>query len=139
MVCSRIVVSKETPLYDLPRTSRAAVESLVVPGRRGSALTELAESLQPDSAEYAALVHWVGRPDAGLSSRFAATLFLYQQLKDPEGRDRIVSFWGGDPLNVGQVRQWLRDHGERSTYRLEAVPIRDLAFQRLAFLARLIM
>jgi hypothetical protein len=83
-------------------------------------------------------VHWVGRPDVGLSSRFAATLFLYQQLKDPEGRDRIVSFWGGDPLNVSQVRQWLRDHGERSTYRLEAVPIRDLAFQRLAFLARLI-
>jgi len=139
MVCSRVVVSKETPLYDLTRAFRAAVESLVVPGKRGSGLAELASNLHPDSAEYAALVHWVGRPDVGLSSRFAATLFLYHQVNDPESRDRIVSFWGGDPLDVSQVRQWLRDLGERSTYRLEAVPMRDLAFQRLLFLARLIM
>jgi hypothetical protein len=139
MVCSRIVVSKETPLYDLRRVFRAAVESLTVPGKRGSALGELAASLDPDSAEYAALTHWVSRPDVGLSSRFAATLFLYQQVKDPESRDRIVSFWGGDPLDIGQTRAWLRDLGERSTYRLEAVPMRELAYQRLLFLSRVIV
>jgi len=139
MVCSRIVVSKETPLYDLTRVFRAAVESLMVPGKRGSAIVELASSLDPESAEYAALTRWVSRPDVGVSSRFAATLFLYDQVKDPESRDRIVSFWGGDPLDVGHVRALLRDLGERSTYRLESVPMRDLARQRLVFLSRLIV
>jgi P-loop Domain of unknown function (DUF2791) len=139
MLCSRVVISKETPLYDLTRVCRAVVESLMVPGKRGSALAEIASSLDPDSPDYTALSHWASRPDVGLSSRFAATLFLYHQVKDPESRDRIVSFWGGDPLNVSQMRQWLRDLGERSTYRLESVPMRELAFQRLAFLARLCM
>lgn len=139
MLCSRVVISKETPLYDLARVFRAAVESLVVPGRAGSAVTEIASSLDPDSAENVALMHWVNRPDVGLSSRFAATLFLYHQVKDPESRDRIVSFWGGDPLNVSDTRSWLRELGERATYRLESVPARELALQRLQFLARLIL
>ncbi len=139
MVCSRIVVSKETPLYDLTRVFRAAVDSIVVPGKRGSAMTELASALDPDSTAYTALTHWVSRPDVGLSSRFAATLFLYRQVKDPESRDRIVSFWGGDPLDVSRVRASLRDLSERSTYRLEAVAKRDLAYQRLLFLSRLIL
>jgi hypothetical protein len=139
MVCSRVVVSKETPLYDLTRVFRAAVDSMIVPGKRGSALAELASSLEPETPEYATLSRWVSRPESGLSSRFAATLFLYHQVKDPESRNRIVSFWGGDPLDVSQVRARLRDLGERSTYRLESVPMRDLAHQRLSFLARLIL
>ena len=139
MVCSRIVVSKETPLYDLTRVFRAAVESMIVPGKRGASLLELVSRLDPESPEYTALSHWVSRPDVGLSSRFAATLFLYRQVKDPESRERIVSFWGGDPLDVSQTRAWLRDLGERSAYRLESVPMRDLAYQRLIFLARLIL
>jgi len=36
------------------------------------------------------------------------------------------------------MRSWLRDLGARSTYRLEGVPVRDLALQRLLFIARLI-
>jgi hypothetical protein len=111
----------------------------VVPGKRGSALAEIASGLDPDSPEYAALTHWVSRPDVGLTSRFAATLFLYHQVKDPESRDRLVAFWGGDPLDVSQTRSWLRDLGERTTYRLEAVPMRELSLQRLLFLARLIL
>jgi hypothetical protein len=139
MLCSRVVISKETPLYDLTRAFRAAVASLMVPGKRGSALAEIASGLDPESPEYAALTHWVSRPDVGLSSRFAATLYLYHQVKDPESRDRIVSFWGGDPLDVSQIRAWLRDLGERSTYRLESVPMRELSVQRLVFLARIIL
>jgi hypothetical protein len=138
-VCSRVVISKETPLYDLTRVFRAAVESAIVPGRRGSAIAEIAAGVDPESAPGAALTHWVNRSDIGLSSRFAATLFLYHQVKDPESRDRIVSFWGGDPLDVSETRSRLRDLGERSTYRLEGVPMRDLAYQRLVFLARLIL
>jgi P-loop Domain of unknown function (DUF2791) len=139
LLCSRVVISKETPLYDLTRVFRAAVASLTVPGKRGSGLTEIASGLDPDSPEYAALTHWVSRPDVGLSSRFAATLFLYHEVKDPESRDRIVSFWGGDPLDVSQIRGWLRDLGERTTYRLESVPVGELSLQRLSFLARMIL
>jgi P-loop Domain of unknown function (DUF2791) len=139
MVCSRIVVSKETPLHDLNRVFRAAVDSMVLPGKRGSALAELASTLNPDSTEYTALTHWVSRPDVGLSSRFAATLFLYHQVTDPETRDRIISFWAGDPLDISRMRALLRDLGEQSTYRLEAVALRNLAFQRSLFLSRLIL
>jgi hypothetical protein len=139
MLCSRVVISKETPLYDLTRVFRAAVETLMVPGKRGSALAEIASNLDPDSSEYAALTHWVSRPDIGLTSRFAASLFLYHQVKDPEIRDRVVSFWGGDPLDIGQMRSWLRDLGAGTTYRLESVRMRELSLQRLTFLARLIV
>jgi len=138
-VCSRVVISKETPLYDLGRVFRAAVESATAPGRRGSAVAEIAASLDPESPEHAALTHWVSRSDVGLSSRFAATLFLFHQVKDPESRERIVAFWEGEPLNVSDTRSRLRDLGERSTYRLESVPARELAIQRLQFLARLIL
>ena len=133
------MISKETPLHDLARVFRAAVESAVVPGRRGSAVAEIAASLDPDSPENAALTHWVSRADVGLSSRFAASLYLYHQVKDPESRERLVSFWAGDPLNVSLTRALLRDLGERATYRLESVPMRELALQRLVFLARLIL
>ncbi len=138
-MCSRVVISKETPLYDLGRVFRAAVESATAPGRRGSAVAEIAASLDPESPEHAALTHWVSRSDVGLSSRFAATLFLFHQVKDPESRERIVAFWEGEPLNVSDTRSRLRDLGERSTYRLESVPARELAIQRLQFLARLIL
>jgi len=137
-VCSRVVISKETPLYDLKRVFRAAVESAIVPGKRGAAVGEIAASIDPASPESEALTRWVSRPNVGLSSRFAATLFLYHQVKDPESRERVVSFWAGDPLNISDTRARLRDLGERSTYRLESAPMLELAQQRLVFLARLI-
>ena len=40
-VCSKIVISKETPLYNQAKVYRAAIESATVPGRRGSALIEI--------------------------------------------------------------------------------------------------
>jgi hypothetical protein len=136
-VCSQVVISKETPLYDPAKLYRSAIRAAVVPGRKGSALNELAAKLDPEDPQVAALVHWVSRPDVGLSSRFAATLFLFLRVRDPEVRDRIIAFWSGDPLGVGQVRTWLRAHGEAATYRLENVPASELALQRFAFLPRL--
>src|SRR5262249_32249362 len=66
-VCSRVVISKETPLYDLARVFRAAVTSAVVQGRRGSAVAEIAANLDPDSPETTALAHWVSSPHTHLS------------------------------------------------------------------------
>jgi hypothetical protein len=56
---------------------------------------------------------------------------------DPEVRDRITGFWSGDPLNVGQVRKWLRDLGEGAAFRIESVPAGELALQRFVFLPHL--
>jgi hypothetical protein len=78
------------------------------------------------------------RADPGLNSRFPATLFLWERVTDPEVRHRIVSFWSGDPIGVGDLRPWLRAHGQAGAFRLESVPTRELALQRFRFTPRLI-
>ncbi|HEY3080266.1 MAG TPA: BREX system ATP-binding domain-containing protein [Chloroflexota bacterium] len=176
-VASKLVVSKETPLHDPAKLYRAAVETAVVPDRKGPALAEIAASLRADGPAFADLLAWaasaaptwwnqpssvprgdepvqeapgpVGAPlhgqagtrhpaDPGLNSRFPATLFLWERVTDPEVRSRIVGFWSGDPLGVGELRSWLRAHGQAAAYRLESVVARELALQRFRFTPRLI-
>ena len=137
-VCSKLVVSKETPLHDPEKLYRAAIGAAVVPGRRGSALTEIAFGLKFDSQGYRDLAAWAAQPASGLGSRFAATLFVFEHSRDEETRDRIISNWGGDPLDARQLRGWLRDQGEGATYRLERVGKKDLALQHFRFTSRLI-
>ena len=109
-----------------------------MPGKRGSALTEIAFSLKYDSQAYHDLVAWAGQPSSGLGSRFPASLFVFERTRDEEVRDRIIAFWGGDPLDVRQLRGWLRDQGEAATYRLERIGKRDLPLQHFSFTSRLI-
>jgi predicted NACHT family NTPase len=52
-VASRVVISKETPLYDPAKVFRAAVEAAHVPRRNGMAVHEIALSLRQDSKAYA--------------------------------------------------------------------------------------
>lgn len=137
-VCSKLVVSKETPLHDPEKLYRAAVNAAVVPGRRGSALTEVAFGLKFDSQGYRDLTEWAGQPASGLGSRFPASLFVFEHSRDEETRDRLISFWSGDPLDVRQLRGWLRDQGEAATYRLERVGKKDLSLQHFRFASRLI-
>ena len=137
-VCSKLVVSKETPLHDPEKLYRAAVNAAVVPGRRGSALTEVAFALKFDSQGYRDLAEWASQPASGLGSRFPASLFVFERSRDEETRDRIISFWSGDPLDVRQLRGWLRDQGEAATYRLERVGKKDLSLQHFRFASRLI-
>ncbi len=137
-VCSKLVVSKETPLHDPDKLYRAAVSAAVVPGRRGSALTEVAFSLKFGSQGYHDLAEWASQLASGLGSRFPASLFVFEHSRDEETRDRIISFWSGDPLDVRQLRGWLRDQGEAATYRLERVGKKDLPLQHFRFTSRLI-
>lgn len=138
-VCSKVVISKETPLHDPAKLYRAAIQTAVVPCKKGSVLTEIASSLNFNSSRYTDLFKWVNRVDVGLNSRFPATLFLYERVKDPEVLDRIISFWSGDPLRVGELRAWLRAHGEAATYKLEQVSAKELPLQRFKFAPRLIV
>ncbi len=138
-VCSKVIISKETPLYDPTKFYRAAIRTAIAPGRRGAALPEVAAQLDPRSDAYTELSAWVHSPSAGLNSRFAATLFLFKRLgMDIETRDRLISFWSGDPLDAGEIRKLLKSCGERATYTIEKITPRDLALQRFQFASRLI-
>jgi hypothetical protein len=138
-VCSKVVISKETPLFDPARFYRAAIRAAVVPKRTGDALTELAFSLKFDSSEMAALNGWANQPDRELNSRFPASLYLFEHVRDDELRSKLISFWAGDPINTVELRRLLRAHGQAATYRLERVAAADLPLQRFAFAPRLMV
>ena len=138
-VCSKIVISKETPLHDPAKLYRAAIQAAVVPGKKGFALTEIATGLNFGSDGFGSLREWANGGSSGLTSYFPATLFLYERETDEEIRDRIVSFWSGDPLSWATTRTWLRDHGEAVTYKLERVLASELFAERFRFAARLMV
>ena len=139
-VVSRVVISKETPLYDPVKVFRAAAESALLANgyEQGSALGEAAAALDPDSAAWVELSRWVNSPHSELNERFAATLLLFGRLgaNDGELAEAIIRFWYGDPIRVTDLRRRLRETGE-ARFALPAVRARELARQRLRFAARL--
>lgn len=139
-VASKVVISKETPLHDPAKVFRAAAENAVVPGRHGSALTEIAHSLDFDSERYADFYRWSNSPQAGLNERFPASLYLFENLMsaDREFAERIIRFWSGDPIAVGELKRKLREVGEGATWALSRVGQRELALQRFRFVAHMI-
>ncbi len=139
-VCSRVVISKETPLYDLGKLFKAAVDTAEVPDRFGPAVSEIALKIRPDSPSYVDFYRWSHADDSGLSTLFPATLLLYERLKsDPELTERITNFWSGEPMPIARVRDGLRQIGELSTYPVKAVRLAQLAWERFTFVSRLIL
>ena len=139
-VTSKIVISKETPLHDPVKVFRTAVSNAIVPGRRGSAIGEIARELDFDSERFRELSRWMDSDDAGLNERFSATLYLYRDLhgSDEDFAERVVRFWSGDPIAVGEIKRRLREAGEAASWPLSKVTVRDLALQRFRFAAALI-
>lgn len=138
-ITSRIVISKETPLYDRQKVFRAAVQSARVPGRTGPAIPEIAVTLRTESSAYAKLYQWANH-DTGISPLFPATLLLHERLRnDPDLVQSIENFWAGDPLPVARVRDGLRQIGEAAAFSLRAVRARDLTEQRFKFASRLMI
>ena len=60
-VCSKVVISKETPIYDPAKLYRAAVEAAVVPRRMGDALTEIMTKMDTNNQTYADFYQWANR------------------------------------------------------------------------------
>ena len=136
--CSRVVISKETPLYDAAKLYKAAVESAVVPGRSGQAIQEVALKLRQDSPQYRDLFVWANSAESGIAALFPATLLLRERLSgDPEMLEEISGFWGGEKLPVARVRSGLKQIGESAAFSVKAVTIKELAYQRFRFGARL--
>src|SRR3990170_2483261 len=138
-VCSRIVISKETPLYDLGKLYRSAVENADAPGLNGQVVRELAPRLRTRSPDYGDFARWVDPGVSGLNSLFAATLKLNERLNsDPQVIEEIADFWSGGPIYMSKLKQDLRRVGAASYYTLRKPPVRELDVQRVAFLPRLL-
>lgn len=135
---SKVVISKETQLFDPLKVFRAAVESLVCENVVGDALRDIAVTrLSTKSPQFAELNLWLR--DSGLNSRFAATTWLFEQAgADSEIQDELVGFWEGTAVQVGHLRQGLRQTGAAKLFALEKIGIKELARQRFKFMARLL-
>ncbi len=135
---SRVVVSKETPLYDPVKVLRVAADSAVLPSGATGAVAEVAAGLDPDTPAHVELLRWASSGRAPVDERFAVTLSLLPRVAATDGdfAERIVRFWAGDGLGVAELRRHAKEAGEGRPA-LAAVPARELARQRFRFLARL--
>jgi len=135
---SKVVISKETQLFDPLKVFRAAVESLVCENVVGDALRDIAVSrLSTKSPQFAEFNLWLR--DSGLNSRFAATTWLFEQAgADSEMQDELVGFWEGSAIQVGRLRDGLRQTGAAKLFALEKIGIKELARQRFMFMTRLL-
>lgn len=139
-VCSRVVISKETPLFDPAKIYLSAMDGAVVPGVSGEAIREIALRLRTDSPEYAEFFQWANSAASGLSQLFTATILLHERLNnDPELVDQITNFWAGERLAVSRIRQGLKQINCTGMYALNPIKMKDLALQRFLFASRLIM
>jgi hypothetical protein len=136
---SRVVVSKETPLYDPVKVFRAAADSAARAGQARPAIIEAAAGLDLDGRSYAELLRWATSSGSGLNERFAATLSLFARVRDRDQAfaEAILRFWSGDPIAVPELRKRLRELGEQRPA-LPPVAAAELARQRTRFAARLL-
>ena len=142
-VCSRVVISKETPLSDPAKVFAAMASEGRVPGNKvGPAISILAQELRSatgafKSEPYAEFFAWCGQEPA-LAQQFPATVWLLENGNDREYSQRIVRFWAGDPLKNPELKANLRALGQSATYHIGPMPNRrSLAFQRVRFAPRL--
>ncbi|MDP2182018.1 MAG: DUF2791 family P-loop domain-containing protein, partial [Actinomycetota bacterium] len=135
---SKVVISKETQLFDPAKVFSAAIDSLQVADRTGSVLDEIALSrLDAGHPRFDDFSMWLGT--SGLNSRFDATMYLYREAgANEELQQRLVSFWSGRPLQVTQLKKDLRSCGAASFYPIEKIGAKDLARERFRFMARLL-
>ncbi|MCY4585685.1 MAG: DUF2791 family P-loop domain-containing protein [Bryobacterales bacterium] len=109
-VCSRVTISKETPLYDDARVFRAAVRQAMVPRRAGPLFEELCSGdwwNQPAGSELLRNTEQKGQRGE-LATMFAATLRVYQDDWDAALRTSIEGWWSGEKLRVADVRDALK-------------------------------
>jgi hypothetical protein len=139
-VCSKVVISKETPLYSPALMFRAAIGSADIPQKRGDALAEVAADLNFKSPQYADFYEWVHRQGGEIDGRFAATVFLYERMvNDPELSHRMIRFWAGDPLTDAEIKRYLKSCDSNVSYRFERVSPMEMALQRFKFVSRLMI
>ena len=138
-VVSKVVVSKETPLHNPTAVFRAAIADAKVPGRPGSAIDEIAMSLDFNSEAYAEFYRWLHTAGESLDHRLAASLRLFEHYSgDEEFADRVTQFWAGEPFAISEMRKRLREAGWLEDYGLKASKEVELSRDRFVFVSRLV-
>ena len=141
-VCSKVVISRETPLYDAGRIYDAAIWSAKVPEWSGNVLSAIAKNLELDSPEYEDFKRWAFNSKTSPNSRFAASMCIFQQGaggRYPEVSDRILQFWGGVRAPDKEMMAWLKELGEETSFKFDKATNRDLVWQRYEFMSRLVV
>ncbi len=139
-VCSKVVISKETPLYDLGKVFTSAMESGRLPGRSGRFIEELALAMKPDSKEYADFFRWANEAASrdALHPIFPASLLVHERSVDFDLNNDIESFWAGDRILKSRITDGLRQINQLQNHRFRAPKAADLPPQRLRFAVDLI-
>ena len=138
-VCSKVAISKETPLYDLGKVFKSAVEHGRLPGRSGMLIEELGQSLNPDTVEYDRFFSWANDTEHnGLNAIFPATLQIYKWSHDFELNRQIEYFWAGDKIMWARFKEGLRQINMHRDYTFRAPKVSELPPQRLLFFNNLI-
>lgn len=139
-VSSRVVISKETPLYDLGKIIISAVENGKIPGRNGRFIEELSLTLRPGTENYDLFSGAIAKAalDGDMSMIFPATRIVHERSQDQDLINEIEAFWAGDRIAVPSVRKGLRSIGEAQNYRFSAPKVAELPLQRLRFVSELV-
>ena len=136
---SKVVISKETPLGDLPRVFRAAMESLRLPDRAGG-LDEAVHAWRPNTEPYDEMMRRILAPGSGFEPQLQATLHVHERIRsDPELMRNLETFWQGGRMSLSELKAALRSIGALGQFPdLRSRAVRDLAIPRFRFAAELL-
>ena len=137
-VCSKVAISKETPLYDLGKVFKSAMDNGRLLDRTGTLIEEIGLQLNYGSDEYSNLFTWANSSSSGVHPIFPASLLVHERSNELELNRRIESFWAGERIRVGEVKNGLRQIGQLQSYSFKAPRAADLPPQRLRFATELI-
>ena len=137
-VCSKVAISKETPLYDLGKVFKSAMDNGRILDRTGTLIEEVGLQLAYDSDEYSNLFSWANSSSSGVHPIFPASLLVHERSNDLELNRTIESFWAGDRIKVSEVKNGLRQLNQLQSYSFRAPRAADLPPQRLRFATKLI-
>jgi len=139
-VCSHIVISKDTPLYDSAKLFFAAVECAVAPRITGDTIQEIGLQLDTRTPEWTNLFTWANNEErSGLSQIFPATMLLNEHLNnDPEMSEKVRGFWAGSKLSLPDIKIGMSQIGMPSVYKINRVHPKQLSLQHFKFASRLI-
>ena len=137
-VCSKVAISKETPLYDLGKVFKSAMDNGRILDHTGPLIEEIGQKLNPNIDGYAALFRWANSSSSGVHPIFPASLLVHERSNELELNRTIESFWAGDRIKVSDVKNGLRQIGQSQSYSFRAPRATDLPPQRLRFATELI-
>ena len=137
-VCSKVAISKETPLYDLGKVFKSAMDNGRILNRTGTLIEEVGLQLNYDSDEYSNLFSWANSSSSGVHPIFPASLLVHERSNELELNRTIESFWAGERIKVSEVKNGLRQIGQLQSYSFRAPRAVELPPQRLRFATELI-